>query len=312
MSKKENKALMSKVPRVFDMGAQQCLWSTAGVAEPRLCHNGFDCLSCTFDKAMQRKKSLGWQASGPKQPQQGVGLWNKQRWLQTPREERWCRHMLSGRIPVRTCAHLYECADCEFDQTMEDRPSPNAAEKVVLVHAAGFELPPSYYFHPGHTWARLEYGGWVRVGLDDLASRVFGPADAFELPRLGQAVNYGGAELAFSRGKHRAYASSPVEGVVVARNPKALNQAPDLCRSPYQEGWLLLVKPLHLQRDLAGLRTGEESVAWMVEDSQRLSDIITAESGQRLAAAGGRVVADVFGSVPGLDWDHLAHEFLRS
>ncbi len=311
MSKKETKALGSRVPQVFDMGAQQCLWSSVGVAEPRLCHNGFDCLSCSFDKAMQRKKSLGWQASGLEQPPQGVGLWNQQRWLQTPREERWCRHMLSGRVPVRTCAHLYECRNCEFDQSMEDSPDPNTGASLTLVSAGGFELPPNYYFHAGHTWARLEYGGWVRIGMDDLTSRVFGPADAFRLPQLGQAVRYGGPDLAFCRGNHQAAACSPVEGVVVARNPKAFRQAPDMCRSPYLEGWLLLIKPVHLQRDLAGLRTGDLSVAWMAEESQRLSNIITAESGQRLAAAGGRVLPDVFGSVPGLDWDHLAKEFLR-
>jgi glycine cleavage system H lipoate-binding protein len=311
MAKQVTKTRKSKVPQVFDMGAQQCLWSAAGVAEPRLCHNAFDCLSCSFDKVMQRKKSLGWQTPGLEQPAPGIGLWNKQRWLETPREERWCRHMLSGRIAARTCAHLYECRNCEFDQILADESPPNAGENLPLVLAAGFEVPPSYYFHPGHTWARLEYGGCLRVGLDDLASKVFGPADEFHLPRLGEAVRCGGGELAFSRGNHQARASCPVEGVVVASNPKAFRQAPAMCRSPYLDGWLVLIKPVQLQRDLSRLRTGDDSVAWMVEESQRLSDILTADSGQRLAATGGRVVNDVFGTVPGLDWDHLVGEFLR-
>ncbi|MFH1036254.1 MAG: hypothetical protein V1806_17280 [Pseudomonadota bacterium] len=311
MASKVSKISTSRVPRVFDMGDQQCLWSTAGVVEPRLCHNAFDCLSCSFDMAMQRKKSQGWQAPGLERPAQIGGLWNRQRWLETPREERWCRHMLSGRVAARTCAHLYECRNCEFDQSMVDGSCHLADENLALVSAAGFELPPSYYFHPGHTWARVEYGGCLRVGLDDLAARLFGPADEFRLPRLGENVRGGGPELAFSRGRHQARACCPVEGVVVARNPQALSQAPAMHSSPYLAGWLLLIKPARLQRDLLGLRSGEDSVAWMTEESQRLSDVLTAESGQRLAATGGRVVDDVFGMLPGLDWDQLANKFLR-
>ncbi len=301
----------SKVPRVFDMDNRLCLWSATGVVEPKLCHNAFDCISCAFDKAMQRKKSMGWLAAGLEEPPQPGGLWNRERWLQTAPDQRWCRHMLSGRVTARTCDHLYECGNCEYDQMIEDNPSPQADDSLPLVYAAGFKVPPNYYFHPGHTWARLEYGGRLRVGLDDLAARVFGPADEFRLPRLGEAVRGGGAELAFSRGGRQARALCPVEGVVVASNPQALKRPPEMCRSPYLEGWLLLIEPVRMQRDLLGLMTGDDGVDWMTEESQRLSDLITAESGQRLAATGGRVVADVFGSVPGLNWHHLVDKFLR-
>ncbi len=360
MSTQEDKTTKNKVPRVFDLGDRQCLWASAGLIEPKLCHNAFDCAGCAFDTAMQRQKSLGWLtgnfekppqggslgssrplwpqitpdefqcrigtfdldfqrhkcmgglAMGLEQPTRNGGLWNKQRWLQTPEGQRWCRHTLSGRATAKTCDRFYECGSCELDQMIKDIPSPLASESLPVVYAAGFEVPPSYYFHAGHTWARLEYGGRVRVGLDDLASRVFGPADEFRLPELGEEVRYGAPELGFSRGSHQGRALSPVEGVVVARNPAASRQAPDMCRSPYLAGWLLLIKPAHMQVDLPSLHTGDESVTWMVEESQRLSDTITGKGGRRLAATGGRVVPDVFGSVPGLDWDNLARKFLLS
>lgn len=297
------------VPVIFDMTNRQCVWSQAGVALPRLCHNAFDCLSCSFDKAMQHKKAYGWLAGGLDHPSEGV--WSKERWQRTPPGERYCRHMLSGRVPYKMCIHHYNCANCAYDQMLDDDALAAPSGTVRLAAAAGFELPTNYYFHPGHTWARVEYGGRVRIGLDDFAARLFGPADEYRLPQLGMAVRCGGQELGFSRQKHQARAVSPLEGVVVARNPEVLERAGCVNQSPYDQGWLLLLEPARLQRDLKGLVTGQDSLSWMEQEAQRLGDLIMGDTGQRLAATGGRVVPDVYGAVPGLDWDRMVKQFLN-
>ena len=124
------------------------------------------------------------------------------------------------------------------------------------------------------------------------------------------AVTGGGKELGFSRDGRQARAASPIEGVVVARNPNVLENPAEANHQPYDDGWLLLVEPIRLQRDLKGMHTGEDGVAWMEQESQRLSDLITADTGQRLAATGGRMVPDIYGAVPGLDWQELVKAFL--
>lgn len=308
MATKTTKRGKGNVPVIFDMTKQECLWSKSGAVSPRLCHNAFDCLSCSFDKAMQRKKEYGWLAAGLDHPVGKMGL--RERWLRTPPGERYCRHMLSGRVPFKLCVAHYNCNKCAYDQMLDDEVLSGPVGNVKLATVAGFEVPDNYYFHSGHTWARLEYGGKVRVGLDDFAARLFGPADEFRLPELGMAVRGGGLELGFSRRGKQARAASPVEGVVVARNPEVLEKASEAHDSPYGGGWLLLLEPTRLQRDLRGLVFGEKSLVWMEQEAQRLSDVITADTGQRLAATGGRVVPDVYGAVPNLDWNHLVKEFL--
>ncbi|MGD8563078.1 MAG: hypothetical protein PVG03_11095 [Desulfarculaceae bacterium] len=297
------------LPVIFDMTSQQCLWSKAGLAEPRLCHNAFDCISCSFDKAMQRKKNLGWLASGLEEPYSGE-LWSRERWNSLPWSERKCRHMLSGRVSRKYCVNAFDCASCEYDQMLEASESAPAMAEAQFISAGGFRVPENYYLHQGHTWARVEYGGKVRLGLDDFASSLFGPLDEFRLPRLGEAVRGDGLEIGFSRQGRQARAASPLEGVVVARNPAALDQAAKVTESPYSQGWLLLLEPTRLQRDLKGLMTGQHSVEWMEEEAQRLTEICLGETGVRLAATGGRIIPDIFGMVPGLDWETLTREFL--
>ncbi|MCB2190838.1 MAG: hypothetical protein KQI62_04690, partial [Deltaproteobacteria bacterium] len=221
MTTKATNKTKSRAPMVFDMTSDECIWSKAGVVAPRKCHNAFDCLSCSFDKAIQRKRVHGWYAGGLEQPMDDY--WTSENWQNTAPHKRYCRHMLTGRVPFKLCPNHYNCAKCAYDQMLDDEGLAQPVDQVPLASAAGFEVPTDYYLHPGHTWARVEYGGRVRIGLDDLAARLFGPADEFRLPQLGMAVTGGGKELAFSRSGHQARAASPIEGVVVARNPKVLD-----------------------------------------------------------------------------------------
>ena len=78
MTAKVESKKKSRGPMVFDMTSEECLWSKAGVVAPRLCHNAFDCLSCSFDKAIQRKRDHGWQTGGVEQPAEDY--WTSENW----------------------------------------------------------------------------------------------------------------------------------------------------------------------------------------------------------------------------------------
>jgi glycine cleavage system H lipoate-binding protein len=199
---------------------------------------------------------------------------------------------------------------------------------------AGFSLANNYYFNQGHMWARVEYGGRVRVGMDDFALRLFGPPDKFELPALGQALVQGEPGVGFTRGKHGAQALSPVRGVVVAVNTRIQVQPDEANNSPYGRGWLMVVAPDKLTPNLSKLTFGLETDKWLEEEAGRLmeivagealikrvaessadrgmTEIIAEETQYRLAATGGKVMNDIFGNLPNLNWGHLVQEFLHT
>jgi len=175
---------------------------------------------------------------------------------------------------------------------------------------AGFALPDQHYFHRGHTWARVEYGGRVRIGMDDFALRLLGPPDYIELPSLGQPLGPDEAAFRLRRDDHQAPARSLVEGVVVAVNPRVEQDAATAHRAPYGSGWLLIVEPTKLRRDLRGLLYGPETHAWLQDEATSLTAHIAGEADYALAATGGRVVDDIYGMVEGLDWDTLVGRYL--
>lgn len=66
------------------------------------------------------------------------------------------------------------------------RPRPAIAPALQMQIVAGFRLPDSVRYHPGHAWAMREGPDVVRLGLDDFAARVVGKLEAVQLPQRGR------------------------------------------------------------------------------------------------------------------------------
>ena len=183
--------------KVFDITSDLCVWSKAGVVKPRPCHNAFDCTTCSYDRKVQKDLAAGKVLN--EKGEKALSYRDSQQWLSVPYEARKCRHMLSGRVPVKYCANGFNCAKCVYDQMLDDGALAVEAREASPEIVAGFDLPANRYYHRGHTWARIEYGGRVRVGLDDFALRLLGPADSIEMPKLGAAVRPAQPEIARRR-----------------------------------------------------------------------------------------------------------------
>lgn len=291
-------------PTVFGATNQLCVWSRAGVVKPIACINAFDCLGCAFDRKVQanfeaKERATGHAAGDPRPTR-----------LRMLMNQRKCRHMLSGRVTYKLCGHGYDCNRCPYDQMIEDASVTTQLNPPACDNASGFDVARDYYYHHGHTWARVEYGGRVRIGIDDFALRMLGPQDAIDLPGLGETVeqNHPGAEL--SRQGHKALPLSPMDGKVLAVNPKLTRRTEMANDAPYSDGWLMVIQPTKMRENLKNLLFGTESLAWIDDEAVRLATLLSEESGYQLAATGGEVVRDIYGSVPGVDWDRLVQEFL--
>jgi len=183
----------------------------------------------------------------------------------------------------------------------------NNSTKMVKVF--GFEVPTdAYYLHRGHAWALLENEGQVRVGLDDFSQKILGPADDLKLPEVGKVYYQDHLCLALFREGRKASFEAPVDGVIETINPKVRQQPSLIHDDPYGEGWLFLVKPVNLQRNLDNLFSGEANATWINEESHRLLNLMDSTVGVTLPD-GGAIVDDVYGHYPEIGWRPLIQEF---
>ena len=277
-----------------------CLWMQAGVVKFKNCDNYYDCTTCKYDHAMGQKAAKGKQMS-----------WQDAMKLR-PDMDRVCRHSLTNRINRRTCAYDYECAKCDFDQFFEDvwttksKSMPNEVQQVK-----GFDVPMNYYFHNGHAWARIESGGYIRVGLDDFALKVLGEADGLDLPLMGKELDQGKAGWGLKRRENLADVLSPIDGIIVEVNSEVREKPHVANREPYGDGWLFMVRTPDVDATMGKLMADQSSLSWMNNEVNNLENMIEEVAGP-LAADGGYLAEDVYGNLPDLGWKNLTRAFLRT
>lgn len=298
--------------RVVPAGKRKCIWMEAGVVSFKLCDNNYDCPTCAYDHAMQAKveeKREKRSLPGVELPKEGFTETWVQRMMKLPASRRKCRYMLTGEVSSKICPNAYDCGSCSFDQMMQERLLKEVLPVRVQVQVGGFVVAEDIYYHDRHTWARPEYGGRVRVGVDDFARRLVGKVKEVELPPVGKELRQGEAAFKMRRNGHWIKILSPVDGIVIFQNTRLLKEPSELHNSPYEKGWLVVVEPTALRKNLKSLYFGEDVYGFIQKERDRL---ISVASEMRLAADGGIISEDLFEEIPREKWLEAVRTFLSS
>jgi CheY-like chemotaxis protein len=134
-------------------------------------------------------------------------------------------------------------------------------------------VPGGAFLSPGHTWARIDPSGLVWMGLDDFVRKALGKVERVELPEPESSVRRGELLFVVRRGDQIARFQAPVSGKVIRVNATLTRDASALLHSPYDRGWVCLLKPANLAAELADLRIGQPVVRWYQEEIKQLRGI---------------------------------------
>src|SRR5438270_12780133 len=119
-----------------------------------------------------------------------------------------------------------------------------------------YNVPEDVYYTKEHEWLRLE-GDKCRVGVTDYAQNSLHEIVYVDLPKVGAKVAQMQSLGTVESVKAVADVYSPISGVVVQVNSE-LSDAPELVnKSPYEKGWITLIRPDDLKKDLPSLMKPE-------------------------------------------------------
>lgn len=204
-----------------------------------------------------------------------------------------CWWMQGGVVDYKLCDRDYDCEHCPFDEVFH-RPligsAPSGFQEGVTnvkhrdsapdspkVH--GWDVVDGLFYHPSHTWARIEDGGCVRTGLDDFAQHILGRSYSLTGAQPGVDLHYGEPCWRFTHQSGVAVFVAPVSGKVKQIN-RALGQRPALLnRDPYGDGWVLLIEPTDLKGCLKRLLYGPRVTQWYESEFARLYDKVSEVAG---------------------------------
>jgi len=118
-----------------------------------------------------------------------------------------------------------------------------------------------YYAVKDNTWVRVNEDRTVTIGMTDVAQSLAGPILHARAKKVGTARKKGRPIATVESGKWVGPVKSPVTGEIVAVNENLAGDAQLLNRSPYNEGWVVKMKPSNLDEEIAELVTGDAAVA---------------------------------------------------
>jgi CheY-like chemotaxis protein len=147
--------------------------------------------------------------------------------------------------------------------------APSTAETAA---AHEFCVPGGAFVSNGHSWARIEPTGQVRIGLDDFARKALRTVREVEAPQLGATVKRGEPLFVVKHQDRKVTFAAPLSGRVVRTNEALAVEPHRVIQSPYDRGWVCLIQPLDLAGELSSLRIGKPVIEWYQEEVARLRE----------------------------------------
>lgn len=130
------------------------------------------------------------------------------------------------------------------------------------------EVPDDLYYTKEHEWLKIEKE-MCRVGVTDYAQKSLHEVVYVDLPNLGKVLTQNALFGTVESVKAVSELYSPVSGEVVTRNEQLADSPELINQQPYGAGWILVVKPSHLQDDLKVLLTAEAYAKFLQEVTKK-------------------------------------------
>lgn len=106
----------------------------------------------------------------------------------------------------------------------------------------GYQFPEELLYDRDHGWAKDD-GDTVLVGVSDFFQKTAGEIIFIEIPLEGRKVEKGQPYSSIESGKWVGRLKAPVSGEIVAVNNELTDFPYLLNESPYEEGWVIKIKP---------------------------------------------------------------------
>lgn len=194
-----------------------------------------------------------------------------------PDDERKCVWMTTGLISYKLCDRNFQCDFCPFDQAIKNEEGEGDLQESEGNWAEGSlnddpsaQINGSVFYHPDHCWVKVDSPENVKIGIDDLLSRLMTNVKVVILPRLGSTAGQGECYAHVIQEDSIVPVISPLSGSILAVNPRLKEEPELLTDDPRGEGWLITIKPDNLENDLKNLLFGRKALLWYKREGKAI------------------------------------------
>ena len=234
--KKDEQKVLRKV-HLIPKGELKCVWMMAGVVSYKLCNYHYECENCPFDQVLRKSSEF----------------------------------VASDEIPV---------ADSDFRTISPDETSPDSqidgVEGIDLnkffENFYDIRIKKNLFYHRKHTWLDITDPNYVKIGIDNFAGKFILGIKMVVLPTLKNKINQGQICCWIVGEDETLPILAPLTGYVVSLNPQIVDEPTLVNRSPYEDGWLMRIKPANLQQDIKNVYNDNDVFGLYKGDTEKLKE----------------------------------------
>jgi glycine cleavage system H protein len=221
------------------------------------------------------------------------------------KEDLKCVWMTAGLLTYKLCKYNLQCEKCPLDRELrnlsaapsdgsaasqerkqinsqEARPTApwrkeRSAGVVLTEDLSRLNINGSLFYHPGHTWVKVEKADEVRIGIDSFLGKMIGKVKVIVLPLSGGRCIQGETLCSIIQEEGILRIVFPVSGSILSVNQKLKDRPELVTKDPLGEGFLLTLKPKNLQRDQKHLFYGEAALSWHQKELERFKTAAVTE-----------------------------------
>ena len=127
----------------------------------------------------------------------------------------------------------------------------------------GYNMPDDLYYHEENAWVKVQDDGNVLVGMTDMYQQTAGDTTYIDLPFEGDDVEQGETCGKIQSAKWVGKLVAPLSGEIMEINEELEDECTLINTDPYDEGWIMRLRPSNIDEELGGLMQGDALVEWM-------------------------------------------------
>lgn len=135
-----------------------------------------------------------------------------------------------------------------------------------MAEIEGYDMPDELYYHKEHAWVKIEADGTVRIGMNDFYQRSAGDTTYVDLPFEGDEVDMGETCGKIQSAKWVGKFIAPLSGEILEVNEELEDDCTLINTDPYDEGWIMTLKPSNLDEELPTLFHGDTVEPWIQKE----------------------------------------------
>jgi glycine cleavage system H protein len=140
-----------------------------------------------------------------------------------------------------------------------------------MAEIKGYHMPDALYYHPEHSWARVE-GTRVTIGMTDFFQKEAGDIVFVDLPEEEDEVSQGEVCGKIQSRKWIGKLVSPVSGEITEINEDLEDDTSLINTDPYGKGWILVIEAEDLESDLENLIHGDAVVNFIEAEIKKAEE----------------------------------------